>query len=312
MVSCHIEPPTHSFYYWRTELSLDQKEQEVLQKSKGEFLFIRFFDVIKQDGKFQPVGIISVKDSVKISKKIVPVIFITNQTWFGITESEIKFLAKSIHEKINEIHQQNQWDVYPEIQIDSDWTASTQKDYFLFLKKLKSISQKNISCTLRLHQIKEKEKTGIPPVDHGYLMCYATSSPLENLDKNSILDVPTLQNYLNQIEKYPLPFTVALPIYSWGIVTNHLGQKKLINGLSVSELSQTKNLEKISETQFEVMEDGFYFGMYLNKGYRITVEEISEDKLLKTISFLSKKINLTKVVYYHLDSKFVKNYSFFK
>ncbi len=64
-------------------------------------------------------------------------------------------------------------------------------------------------------------------------MCYSTSSPLEKSDKNSILDVGTLKSYLSKLEDYPIKkIEVALPVYSWGIVTNHLEKHKLINALS--------------------------------------------------------------------------------
>jgi hypothetical protein len=45
---------------------------------------------------------------------------------------------------------------------------------------------------------------GIPPVEQVFLMCYSTSSPLENSDKNSIFDVNTLKNYLSKLEDYPI------------------------------------------------------------------------------------------------------------
>lgn len=123
--------------------------------------------------------------------------------------------------------------VAKEIQIDCDWTAATHDDYFKFLELLKKESSVPMSVTLRLHLVKDRDKTGIPPVDRVYLMCYATSSPLENSDHNSILDLGILKNYLAHIQDYPIKkMTVALPIYSWDIIENHLGKHKLINGLT--------------------------------------------------------------------------------
>lgn len=308
LLSCHKEIPDYSFYYWRTEFSLKPKEQEVLQKSKGETLFLRFFDVVKQDGKFQPVGIISVKNSQKISKKIVPVVFITNQTWYGITKEEIEFLAQKIFENIEEIGKSNHFSLTQEIQIDSDWTEKTKIDYFKFLETLAKISKKNITCTLRLHQIKDKNSAGIPPVKKGYLMCYATSSPLDYQPKNSILDFQTLKRYLVNIDKYPLEFDIALPIYSWGIVRNHFGKTKIINALTNADLENNQNFKKIDVNSYEILHDDFYFGMFLNKGFTIKIEEISEKTLLQTLDFLDTKIADYSVVYYHLDEKFTQNY----
>jgi hypothetical protein len=311
-LSCQkdLKKTPYSFYYWRTHLTLDSQEKQTLQKAQGEHLYIRFFDIDKIDGRFQPVGVITKDKSFVTSKKIVPVIFITNKTWYGITNNEIQFLAENIFNLIQKKTKELNLNTTHEIQIDSDWTTQTKHDYFKFLKRLKAISKGEISCTLRLHQVKDKDKTGIPPVSKGYLMCYATASPLDEQPKNSSLDVQTLKNYLSDIEKYPLRFDVALPIYSWGIVSNHLGKKRLINALTKENLLQNKNFKPISNSEFEVLTDDFYFGIYMSKGFRIKVEEISQEDLHETLAFLNKKLPTFEIVYYHLDSQFIKNYVF--
>ncbi len=112
------------------------------------------------------------------------------------------------------------------------------------------------------------------------------------------------------MEDYPIKkVEVALPIYSWGIITNHLGKHKLINALSEKDL-KNPNFKKISEYEAEVLKDGFYFGSYLNKGFKIKVEEISEAQLTDVIVFLQKKIPHFNIIYYQLDSKFVLDQKF--
>ncbi|HCR76393.1 MAG TPA: hypothetical protein DIW37_08345, partial [Chryseobacterium sp.] len=227
----------YTFYYWKTRLALDKTEKDVLQKATDPYLYTRFFDVDKLDGKFQPVGVITKDQSFSTDKTVVPTVFITNRTFLNITNEEIQFLAASINDLITKKASEYQLKTGNEIQIDCDWTAGTRDDYFKFLKKLKEVSKKSVTCTLRLHQVKDKNIMGIPPVEQVFLMCYSTSSPLENSDKNSILDVNTLKNYLSKLEDYPVKkIEVALPIYSWGIVTNHLGKHKLINALSEKDL----------------------------------------------------------------------------
>ncbi|KQT22894.1 hypothetical protein ASG22_14175 [Chryseobacterium sp. Leaf405] len=310
-VSCN-KKRTHqyTFYYWKTKLVLDKKEKEALQKVNDPYLYIRFFDIDKINGKFQPVGVITKDKSFETDKQIVPTVFITNRTFLYISKEEITFLAQHIYDLIQKKTFEYHLKINDEIQIDCDWTAGTKDDYFTFLKALKKISQKQITCTLRLHQVKDKIQTGIPPVEKVYLMCYSTSSPLENSDKNSILDVPILKSYLSEIDKYPIKnMEVALPIYSWGIVTNHLGKHKLINALSEKDLENI-NFKKISNTEIEILKDGFYFGNYMNKGFRIKVEEISDDQLKNVVNFLEKKIKHFNIVYYQLDSKFVTEQNF--
>lgn len=309
--SCQKKHAHHyTFYYWKTHLALNKTEKTALQGANVPYLYTRFFDIDKTDGKFQPVGVITKDRSFKTDKQIIPTVFITNRTFISITKEEITFLAQHMYDLVQKKASEYDLKIDNEIQIDCDWTAGTRDDYFAFLKKLKEISGKSVTCTLRLHQVKDKAQTGIPPLEKVYLMCYSTSSPLENSDKNSILDVNILKSYLSKLEDYPVKnIEVALPIYSWGIVTNHLGKHKLINALSEKDL-ENPNFKKISKTEIEIMKDGFYFGNYMNKGFKIKIEEISNAQLNDVVAFLNKKISHFNIIYYQLDSKFVKGQNF--
>jgi hypothetical protein len=311
LVSCSPkENHPYTFYYWKTKLSLNQGEKKTLDQATFPYLYTRFFDIDKIDGKFQPVGVITKDKSFETQKQIVPTVFITNRTFLYIKKEEITFLAKNISDLIQKKASEFDLKTNNEIQIDCDWTAGTKDDYFKFLKELQKVSGREITCTLRLHQVKDKNQTGIPPVKKVYLMCYSTSSPLENSDKNSILDVNTLKSYLSKVDEYPImQIEVALPIYSWGIVTNYLGKHKLINALSKNDL-QNPNFKMISENEAEIRKDGFYFGNYLNKGFRIKIEEISDQQLEDVVDFLQKKIPHFNIIYYQLDSKFVTDQNF--
>lgn len=307
-VSCEKKSPNnYGFYYWRTEFNLNKTEKDLLQKSTSKDFYFRIFDLDKTEGNISKVGEIHFKENLNLNKNIIPVIFITNRTWDKATENDFNLAINTIYNSIKKL-EGNSGKKITEIQIDCDWTSQTKTDYFKFLEKLKTKTQKDISCTLRLHQVKDKKETGIPPVEKVYLMCYATSSPLENLDKNTILDVPTLKNYLSKLEDYPVKMDVALPIYSWGIVTNHLGKRKLINALTEEDL-QNKNFESLGNSTYKILQDGFYFGMYLNKNFTIKVESIPENDLLEVQKFINQKINEPHLyIYYHLDSKFTNRY----
>ncbi|MBB4806520.1 hypothetical protein HNP38_001816 [Chryseobacterium defluvii] len=311
LVSCtQKDAHPYTFYYWKTHLSLNPAEKKALKEATAPYLFTRFFDVDKVDGKFQPIAVITKDKSFETDKQIIPVVFITNQTFLNIKADEIKFLAESIYRLVRKKVEDYHLKTGNEIQIDCDWTAGTRDDYFKFLKVLKETSGEEVTCTLRLHQVKDKNLTGIPPVGKMYLMCYSTSSPLEASDKNSILDVNTLKSYLSKLEDYPVKkIEVALPLYSWGIVTNHLGKHKLINALSKKDL-ENKNFKKISENEIVIIKDGFYFGNFLNKGFKIKVEEITDDQLEDVVRLLDKKIRHFNIIYYQLDSKFVKDQNF--
>lgn len=71
-LSCqNQENHPYTFYYWRTNLSLNQTEKQELKKATIPYLYARFFDIEKVDGKFPPVAVVT-KDQ---SDEIVSVVF---------------------------------------------------------------------------------------------------------------------------------------------------------------------------------------------------------------------------------------------
>lgn len=298
------------FYYWKTNVSFSDTEKDYFEELGSKKLYIRFFDVDNAGNGIYPQAKIRPFDPRSINAEYVPVVFITNRSFIGIGQDQIDSLAVNINSLISEICAENKLPLVKQIQIDCDWTESTKIVYFSFLKKLKTVSGKELSCTIRLHQIAYKEKTGVPPVDKGFLMCYATSQPTEFSDNNSILDMKLLKSYTQNINDYPLPFNIALPLYSWAVVTNHLGKAKLINGITAEELSVEENFKILEKDKYEVLQDLFFHGLYLNKGFQIKVEGISPQLLREAKSYLDNKIERNyAIVYYHLDKPFLERFS---
>ena len=299
-----------NFYYWKTNVSIGDTEKKYFEELGSKKLYIRYFDVyLDKNNSVEPKAKMKSFDTSVLNAEYVPTVFIVNEVFKNENThySEDVFVGQMIG-LINMISEKNNIN-HNEIQIDCDWTASTKDRYFSFLKRLKERSKKDITCTLRLHQIKDKDVMGIPPVSKGYLMCYATSSPKDANVENSILDLELLRSYTKNIETYPLPFAVALPIYSWGVVTNHLGNIKLINNIDLSGISD-KFIKKTGDNTYEVLDDFFLEGLYLSKGFTIRVETISPQLLQDARNYLDKKINKDyEIVYYHLDKPFLENYT---
>lgn len=80
------QPKDHTFYYWKTNLTLNSEEKKELQYAKVPLLYTRFFDVDKIGGKFQPVGVITKDASFQTDKNIVPVVFIKNEVFLHKTK----------------------------------------------------------------------------------------------------------------------------------------------------------------------------------------------------------------------------------
>lgn len=299
------------FYYWKSKCEIGDIERSCFQQLESQRLFVRLFDVDLENGQATPLGPIQGFHRTQLQNtnaEVIPVVFITNRTFLDVVDEEaINHLTSNVIAGIKHYMHSAEID-FEEIQIDCDWTQRTREAYFRFLKALKKQTNLTVSCTLRLHQVHDRVKTGVPPVDRGSLMCYATSSPLEGMTRNSILDMELLKAYTTNINEYPLPFDVILPIYSWGIVTNHIGKKKLINGLTESDM-QTPMYEKIGDNLFRVKEDGFCQGLYINSGFTIKIEAITPELLKEAKDYLNNTIRHDfRWVYFHLSQGFLTRF----
>ncbi|MBQ0028929.1 MAG: hypothetical protein KBT32_00655 [Bacteroidales bacterium] len=302
------------FYYWRTHYNIDETLREKVKQLECNRVYLHFFDVIWKNGMSMPVAKLAPVKSNPLfadSVKMVPVVFITNEV-FANTKQEtgISELAKNVNYLISRIANYNELlgKCEDEIQIDCDWTQSTRSAYFAFLDSLAKFTEKKISCTIRLHQVKDVDKMGVPPAVKGCLMCYATSDPTETSNTNSILDIGLLKNYTKNVNSYPLPLTYALPLYSWGIVTNNSQKIRLINGLSHKELSNNDNFTKTGENTYKAVNDCFINGFYVNKNYTIEIEEITPSLLMQARQYINDKVGDPTIVYYHLSKGYLERF----
>jgi len=298
------------FYYWKADVSLGETEQRRFAELKCRRLYLRFFDVdIDKDAAAVPVAVIAPFDPAALDAEYVPVVFVANRVFARVDAEGARRLARKVGRLVEAVRARNRIPASREIQIDCDWTAGTRDAYFAFLKELRAASGKEISCTLRLHQVKFRKKAGIPPVAKTVLMCYATSGPEDASGRNSILDMALLRDYTRDINSYPLAFDVALPLYSWAVATNHLGEVKLINNVTRRDCDPA-HFRRDGDGLYTVKEDFFFRGLYLNKGFTLRTEGIAPELLRAAKGYLDGKIRKDySVVYYHLDRPFLENFS---
>lgn len=309
-ISCQ-EKKEYSFYYWKTTYQLTEEEKKVLDKLAIKKLYVRFFDVDKKNDITFPVATIKIKEQNK-NQEIIPVVFITNETFKNAKQAKIQQLAKHVYHEIKYLYPAISTKNIREIQIDCDWTTQTRENYFYFLNTIQELDKTiTFSATIRLHQIKDKHKTGIPPIKKGVLMYYSTSSPLENSETNSILDNTIAHNYIQNLDQYPITLDVALPIYSWAIVSNELGDKKLVHGILNKDLADTTMYKKINENNYLVKKEYYLNAIFVYENYGIKIEYLSNDDIKKASDNISKKMKHKKysTIFYHLDENNIKNYT---
>jgi len=301
------------FYHWRTEFALTDFEKSTLKETQTEKIYVKFFDVDWNGKEAIPQAILQTKDAIEIKSEIVPTIFITNRTFQNLDAAGIDDLIDKISQKVENLFSAFPSSKLQEIQFDCDWSESTRVAYFSFLNKLKtkySEQKIQLSATIRLHQIKFFERTGVPPVKRGMLMFYNTGELRDWATKNSILDLTTAEKYLVNFKEYPLDLDLALPLFRWGVLFRENKMVRLLNNLTEEDLRDTSFFQKTASQRYFVKKNNYLAGHYIYQGDKIRLEKISQEKLASTIQIL-KSIWPTDdfyLTFYHIDSVFVQHY----
>jgi hypothetical protein len=318
---------TTAFYHWKTNATVSDFEKKSLDSLETKTIYKRVFDVDWNDAARFPEPI-SVAQKFEINDlKIIPTVFITNKTFIKLVDNQLDTFVSVFYDKItkNTVEARNPEEggkgqpSFDEIQVDCDWTQTTRDTYFLFLKKLKKLSQKRLSATIRLHQIKDKNVMGVPPVDRGMLMVYNMGNLDDVQTENSILDINVLKSYVSNLKSYNLRLDIALPIFSWGVVVRDGAVVKLINSITEDDffpLCEPQSyvpvpIKKISTNRFEILENMYFKGFYLYKNDEIRLENTPLSILTETADILTQNPDnqsLT-IAFYHLDSVLLKRYT---
>ncbi len=304
-----------SFYYWKSNFKLSDNEKQALDTLKIKTLYLKFFDVAWDEVSISPIPIaqLNVSDIDYLRQSllnIIPTIFITNECIFKIDSTHKKQLAQKILTLTQNIIANNGMQNIHEIQIDCDWTASTKEKYFAILNELQALDKTvNFSATIRLHQIKYLKKTGVPPVFRGMLMCYNMGNLTNMETNNSILETKELQKYISDLQHYPLPLDVALPLFDWKVLFRNGKFKSLINDMPDATLNTT--LFKKNGNVFTALQDSIILGYDIKKGDLLRNEQCDYEDILKSAKLISEKVanNKLRVSLYHLDTVTLKKYS---
>lgn len=306
-----------AFYYWKTNLEISENEYDYIEDLSIEKLYVKYFDVDWDDNSKIPTPLaqLEVADSLHFIQEVIPTVFITNRTLVNIKTGQLEDLSNRMISKIFELHEplENQFKV-AEIQLDCDWTKKTKAKYFELIEQMQKdsrLSNVEITATIRLHQVKYFEQTGIPPISRGMLMYYNMGELTSIETTNSILDNDIGFLYLDTYSKYPLKLDIALPLFSWGVLFRNNRFSKLINNLSEMELNDTFTFKQVEQNRFMVDQSTYLNGHYLYEGDEIRLEK-SE---LQDITYAAKALSSINnedplnVSMYHLDPNTLKNYT---
>ena len=317
--SCSHKKPevTRAYYYWRTD-NATYDERKFLKHSDIRKVYAHLMDVDWSN----VYGAIPVTNHELVSMnfefarydsfpvQMVPVVFITNKTFERIDSTvELETLALRLvrrclpaYDPIDRNYESRNHLSYgslpvrpKEIQIDCDWTEKTRSKYFAFLKKVKSLLPSDsikISATIRLHQYKYPNKTGVPPVDRGMLMVYNISDPKKYGTDNSIFQEKKAAAYFTSNKKYPLPLDMALPAWSWCIIYRNKQFYQVENELEEQELKTLSFLKSSGNHFYQVTQDTVFRDLFLRPGDEIKFESTDELSLKAAAKLARKAANV--------------------
>ncbi len=302
-----------AFYHWKSQAKFNHTYQQTLEDHHIHKIYMHYFDVDNlaptngyEEGIFPNYVIQDVDDHYK-SYDIVPVVYITNRV-FQTPNLNVVDLAKKITELVDQISDKYFGKSIRKIQIDCDWTRTTKATYFNFLTELQKDFE--IDVTIRLHQIKYKVKTGVPPVQHGTLMLY-NMGDFKKTNENSILETAIVKQYVDAQTNYPLSLHLGLPLFSQTIVTNLNHDHKIIKHTDRQLYESDPHFKTIDATNFQVVKDTLYKGFYMSEGFNLKLEEISESEILSAYEVIqNSQLKIDEIIFYHLDETSLKNINF--
>ena len=298
-----------SFYYWKTVFNLSPKENETLAQLNVQQLYVKFFDVDWDEATraANPVAKSIFQQKPPSHLTITPVVFITQEPLQKLDSQGLKVLAKNISSLLSSMSTNDSLHLSSEVQLDCDWTVNTKNQYFFLLNQLRKepfFQNKKVSATIRLHQLKFITQNGVPPVDKGLLMCYNMGNLRHPQTKNSIIEEEELKKYIKNLEEYPLPLDIALPIFDWYILFEGNTYKGLVRDFQPSAEDAQRDRVLF---QRDTIINGYRF-----KSDQWLRHETSDPVVVRACAErISKKLKAKEVtvILYHLDQNNLSKYN---
>lgn len=298
------EKVERAFYEWRSRISYSPADLSALDSLNINRLYIRFFDVQWNDDLniAAPASVAQFGSPLPSGITIVPTVYITNEVMKRVNHDEaISELAKKIKEKIERMARESRSTSFKEVQIDCDWTATSRLSYFELLRQIRRVFPgRTVSATIRLHQIKYRAETGIPPVERGMLMAYNVGDVVSQEETNSIFTAEEVDNYLGTLDDYPLPLDVALPIFSWGVRFHFNRFASLIDNMTVADMKGRNEFRMIGENLWLAEQETTLRGERVYAGDVIRIEEPDRkevQEIARTINSAIDHPTLTVALY---------------
>ncbi|WP_425885644.1 hypothetical protein ACPYIV_03940 [Parabacteroides sp. ASD2025] len=306
----------NAVYYWKTTYNLSDGEKVFLQKHRVGRMYIRFFDVVMDVNPMTsgldavPNATIRFQEQPDSTLEIVPTVYITLEALKLMKDAEDEYASKIVNRvfaMINANHVKN----VKEVQLDCDWTKSTEESYFCLCREVREKFHHwsvDVSATIRLHQLWQNE----PPVDRGVLMLYNTGNIRSSKVENSILSREDVRPYLRGV-LYGLHLDFAYPTFGWGVWFRENEFQAILDWKKLSDYSQSRLFRQKGGSDYVVVEDfyDYVISASFKKNDRIRIEKPSFREIMYVKNLVNREWGKTphSCILYHLDSLNLSDYS---
>lgn len=311
----------NAVYYWKTVLDIDSADMAFIRGNDIGRVYLRMFDVVEDSyaSKIENMTVPNATLTVPYEQydrlrdeqrdlEFVPVVYVTVDALRSMKNHE-GVLARNIVKRVGNMCSYNELPNVSELQIDCDWTASTEESFFTLCDSIKgAVSEAGLpwklSSTIRLHQLARKA----PPVDRGVLMVYNTGG-FDNPDaRNSIIDPADVEPYVKNLSSYPLHLDVAYPTYSWQLLFRRRKFVGLLNGVDTSDSTR---FSRLTDNSFVVKKDFPYNNSFILAGDILRTEDSPAAYILTIKKMIDSRLSAEghSTILYHLDSDNLSKYT---
>lgn len=322
---CTSPQPVHeemnAVYYWKTVFQLDSADIAFMGSHDIGRVYLRMFDVTEDpyavtvSDRAVPNATVRMDyghyelelDSLS-HVEFVPTVYITLDALKAMNGQE-GVLASNIVTRVRNMCQYHNVPNVAELQLDCDWTASTESSFFALCDSVKhDIADLQLpwrlSSTIRLHQLSRK----IPPVDNGVLMVYNTGNFSDPDAANSIIDAADVEPYLRHLPSYPLHLDVAYPTYSWQLLFR---KRQFVGLMSGMNLTDTAQFARKGENVYIARRDIPYNDRIIREGDCIREEVSAFPDVARVKALIERHLpaGSHSNILYHLDSKNLSRYT---
>lgn len=316
--------PANAVYFWKTTFDPDSAEIKFIKEHAVKRVYMRMFDIVANRGAAPPEERVVPNATLRFpaiedesfwqthqslaDAAYVPTVYITVDALREMDGAVAQWAGKIV-ERVSNMVSYNFIPNVEGLQLDCDWTGSTEEIFFELCEAVKRELQNHdkslkLSSTIRLHQLSQP----VPPVDFGVLMVYNTGNFTDPDAHNSILDPCDVEPYLGDLSGYRLPLDVAYPLYTWQLLFHDRKFAGLLRGV---EMTDTTEFLRTGENTHRALRDVVEGRTIIRKGDVVRTEKSDYKSISDIKKIIDRRIaspNYSTTLY-HLDSKTFSNLS---